>query len=535
MTTALEQPPSANNRNPELDPGDGSVETPQLPERMILPLDVGNLVKIIEDLAENSSLLTHQDKKIVEQLYIKLGEGWLKAKLDLEHILAEIRFNSSVNQAGIASFKERKKAEQNPITLRLQRAASLLLAFNMLLAACSTKVEANPPIQPTAAGETIPFTKEPVEPVVEQPTPTEPVPSLSELEIDYGRYSDEQEGAQQALQAQWEEISQSILRENLALPFNIKIVDISATNALIEALQTGREDDYPEGTTFTRSYVKGFEYQLLTVTLSGANEVLIGNPATQLAISVDELPAALDKNGQAVAYVDKETGQWTAGSVELAPEVVENTAQTTATPEEESFAEPTLDNVEISERWATNQFPLEGNLADGPLRYYLRVVNDEIVTGKAEIMSPDGQGTGIYLIAGAETWYREADQDYVVLTPVAITDHQQTVKAGFAIQDYDPRLEQLATEITWNSILGDAGFTGRGHIFVPTITGPRHDKGTNQGLGNEELGAVYTQELIEQFGSGNGDPSMLPYVVIDNVKYYVLPPFDIGMVNTLNR
>jgi hypothetical protein len=244
----------------------------------------------------------------------------------------------------------------------------------------------------------------------------------------------------------------------------------------------------------------------------------------QMAAALAELNAYIKERNDATATVEA---------------ILNPTAKPAAT-ETASFAEPTMDNIEfvgdIDERFLTNQFPLERSLLDGDLSYVLSCKNDEVITASnAEIMSPAGTGTGIFLIAGAECWYKENDQQNAAVVPLVTTDHQQTVKAGFAIQDYDPRLEQLATEITWNSILGDAGFTGRGHIFATSVGVPRYDNfGTNQGLGDEELGLVYTQELIDQFAS-DGDLSKLPYVIIGGIRYPVLPPFDIGMVNTLNR
>lgn len=226
--------------------------------------------------------------------------------------------------------------------------------------------------------------------------------------------------------------------------------------------------------------------------------------------------------------------------ISLTPEIIENVEQATATPEEEVFAEPTLDNVEIMgnewlERWTKDRFPLPPGTPDGGAYFGLGCINDEIITGKAEIMGPDGQGTGIYLLAGAECWYTESGQNYAVLTPLAITNQKQMVIAGYAVKDHNPVFEG-GTEEDWNGYLESRGFIGRGHIFLVSVIVPGNRvKGTNQGLANEELGLVYTQELIEQFANGNGDPSMLPFVVIDGVKYYVLPPFDIGMKTTLNR
>ena len=59
-------------------------------------------------------------------------------------------------------------------------------------------------------------------------------------------------------------------------------------------------------------------------------------------------------------------------------------------------------------------------------------------------MGPNGEGNGIYLLAGAECWYKEGDQDYAVLTALSLTDHQQMVIAGYAAEEHDTRFEEVS-------------------------------------------------------------------------------------------
>jgi hypothetical protein len=577
MTTALEQPPSANNRNPELDPGDGSVETPQLPERMILPLDVGNLVKIIEDLAENSSLLTHQDKKIVEQLYIKLGEGWLKAKLDLEHILAEIRFNSSVNQAGIASFKERKKAEQNPITLRLQRAASLLLAANMLLAACTpiaADASANSPTAVNAAA-TLEVTAEnqatatPTTPVEVEPTEISELvedlaaqikaslpPSQEGIE-DLDSFIEQHQGTGGGAGG-LDPVFAEIIRNFETSGHTWRIINAEFIN-LVGSLYDSVLFEIPSYTNPEESQWVAFPSPVtgsgaLYLTLEGSN-TLATTESTRVAkwVIQDSWPVGLNESGGVVRTITPKFDEWqTTGfgqyvygnEVERVLNLVAQmrvdqealAPQATAT-ETATFAEPTMDNVEITNdwirRWVVDQFNLPEleSASDGRRRFSFNCITDEIITAKYEIGN-----SGIYALASAECWYEQDEQLYEVLIPLAITDLSKMVIAGYGVMDYRESFETFSAE-QWSVRLAENGFIGRGHIFSPLVSSmPDYTKGTNQGFGNAQLYDTFTEEMLVQFATSNGDPSVLPTVVINGVEHHIFWSGQIGLNNhTLNN
>jgi hypothetical protein len=123
-----------------------------------------------------------------------------------------------------------------------------------------------------------------------------------------------------------------------------------------------------------------------------------------------------------------------------------------------------------------------------------------------------------------------------------MTNLEQTVVAGQGIKNYDPRFEVVMdTEEEWykyiNGYLGSRNIViSRGHILSVLLTiPPSHDNGANQGLGDEDLGSVFTQIVIDQFAANN-DLSALPYVEMNGVRYPVLPPFG-GYPgnNTFNR
>jgi len=195
---------------------------------------------------------------------------------------------------------------------------TFLLLITILLAACSSNQGVTPSTSPAAVAA--------VE-MTETATPTQEFVfvGLDEIEIDYGRFEGDEFVANVFLAPRWREIIDSISTQNMTIPLSIKIIDISANNVLIEAVQTGDVDDYPEGTILTLSH----EREVMIVTLVGANDALNGESAVELAIGIDGLPVALDENGSIVAYIDSETGLWATGSIALASEVI---SQTTPTP-----------------------------------------------------------------------------------------------------------------------------------------------------------------------------------------------------------
>jgi hypothetical protein len=135
---------------------------------------------------------------------------------------------------------------------------------------------------------------------------------------------------------------------------------------------------------------------------------------------------------------------------------------------------------------------------------------------------------GFYSIFTANCYYHDAsNREKYIKLPLVVTNQKQTVKAGFSIEAYDPRLEQLATEKTWVSILGDAGFVGAGHIFTPALE--RADPsggvyGTFQGLGAEAMARYYSDQDFINFAN-TGDPRYLNGILWTS---------DVGLVNTLN-
>jgi len=322
----------ALKRNPEAEKP-GAVYFSFVPDQMEV---------LLRELQRETTLMAAEDEHLLavgRQTYQAMVDNRLE-QADVKEAAEHGTFSQKLTQfLESLGFKPDFK-------LRLpMRWACVALVLMLLLVACGggVTVEANTPMPPTVvASETVPVTEE----IEETATPE----GFGEkTTVDYGRYAGEEQQADMIVIPKWQEIVDELNRLNLALPTNLEIVDVAADNILVEALQTGRADDYPEGTTFTLSQVTGHEGELLTVTVDGANEVLSGSPAVGLAISIDNLPAAIDAQGNVVAYVDPQTGQWTAGSRGLAPEVVANVPQTTATADTENpYFNLPADSVELN-------------------------------------------------------------------------------------------------------------------------------------------------------------------------------------------
>jgi hypothetical protein len=514
---------SLHHREQDKPPVESS-ETPHLPDGAVFPLNGGLAAELLQDLAESALELNPEEQTAVERLYTRSMEKYLETKLHIKDILEDLRWE-------IAYFKQQQRFAKGKTKLHPVAKVSMgLAALSLLLAACGSPVSAEGPgslTETAVSTQAVEADQATATADFEMPTPEATPVELADLNVDYGRYEGNEEQANEVLEARWREIADSIIEQQLALPSNIEIIDISSGNALIEALQTGREDDYPEGTTFTISQVEGFEGQLLTVTLDRANAVLSGNPAVELAISIDELPAALNAQGEVVAYVDPVTGQWAAGSVELAPEIVENVPQATATLEAGEFdfnlPEATMDNItEIPEPVRAQTFPLETTTRpDGSISRPFRCVADGIYTGRIQLTE------NVFSLASVECWYEVNGERRSIYVPLMFSDGEEMVIAGFDTQEYDPRLEELAGEKFWTAHLGNIGYTGPGHIFIvnadefdPSLG----DYGTFNGLGDEELAARFN-DFYDDFG-GSGNPDILGGV---------LPSWDVGMINGFNK
>lgn len=482
---------------------------------MLLPLDVNQLVEVTRKIAELASQTTPQVieavRKAVEMFTHSLplhGKG-------VENILDGVKASSAL----FAFLRPFSGIERKRNLLLF----NLLLIFSLILAACAGSAQAGTSTTPEKTPVITTISGKPTEQSNGKETPT--APALSSLEIDYGRYASNEAGANAALTSRWQEIASSILAKNLVLPGNVLVVDISANDALLEALPQNRPDDYAPGTTFTVSHVQNHEGEVLTVTVDGANQVLGSARAVGLAIGINELPVALDKNDAVVAYVNSETGHWTVGSISLAPEVVTGVAQTTATPEsgELHFEVPpmTLDNIQIPEV-VKNQFPIETTTRpDGSISRQVMCVSDGLYVGRIQLSEH------IHAFVSAECWYEENGAKKSFYLPLAWTDGKTEYIAGYKADSYDPSLE-TADEAFWMSFLGQAGYKGNGHIFV--VSAEQIDPslgvyGTFQGVGADELSKIFTEQLFAEFGS-SGNPDTLGDVIVSP---------DVGMVNTRNN
>jgi hypothetical protein len=239
-----------------------------------------------------------------------------------------------------------------------------------------------------------------------------------------------------------------------------------------------------------------------------------------------------------VAYRDT-TGQWQAGTFPLDVQGPPQAPQA-PTPEQEQFAQPTMNFIELIHdwirQWVVDQFPLVEMESgpDGRRRFSFNCISDEIITAKYEIGN-----SGIYALASAECWYEQDGQQRSVLVPLVITDFIQMVIAGFGIQDYNPIIEEAGNDF-YSGHLRNAGVweSDIGHIFSPLVSRitPEYVTGTNQGLGNEQLDSVFTEQMLVEFATGNGDTSVLPKVVINGVEYSIFWSGQIGIDNhTLNN
>jgi hypothetical protein len=507
--------------------GNNKEETPRLPGEVVFPLDFKQVTSALE-LLKHYPQLTPLKQNEVGTIYERMMAGLSSARASVEGIKSKIRMR--------AARGESKRIEM-PLTYRL---ASAYVTLALILAACVT-VTAAPDTELPGGQDNQPVVTEVVPGGETNPTPSEEVPNLDEINVNYGKYEEYQDEIGVAVQGDWNEIAGQMYSQGLALPINIEIADFSNSpqSTMIKIVGVEEDSGYPtdpDGSTYvTISRVEGHEGERLFTTNTGANAANPESPVVEQALGADGLPVGLDASGRVVAHVDILTGNWTAGSKALAPEVSADIPQATREAETENLAQPTMDNVEISggrlREFLVDQFPRGIDLSDVEPYSSFTCISDEVVVGRYEIGN-----SGIYAIASAECWYEQDGQQYAVLLPLVITDNVRMVIIGFANQEYDADYERLMTTgADWYAFLEDRDFIGRGHIFTPSISLPVHEKGTNQGLGNEQLRGVYTQEMLSQFAT-SGDPNVLPKVIINGVEYDVMIPFNVGMSNnTFNR
>jgi hypothetical protein len=135
---------------------------------------------------------------------------------------------------------------------------------------------------------------------------------------------------------------------------------------------------------------------------------------------------------------------------------------------------------------------------------------------------------GFYSIFTANCYYRDVNnRERSIKLPLVVTNQKQTVKAGFAIENYDPDYEELATERFWEGLFENLGFIGRGHIFIPHLEKAdpsRGAYGTFRGLGAEAMARYYSEQDFVNFAN-TGDPRYLNGILWTP---------DVGLVNTLN-
>ncbi|PIR64460.1 MAG: hypothetical protein COU63_04180 [Candidatus Pacebacteria bacterium CG10_big_fil_rev_8_21_14_0_10_36_11] len=265
-------------------------------------------------LSEIQSLLTAGWQKVQFELY-KL-EAVLKPD-DVQLAYASVGADSGFNKKSFDSQTVGFAPERKRLILTLVTMIFLMI----FLASCASGPTGGPDVivPTTVATETAN-----VPPATEaggNPIETATAMPFDELSIDYGRYAGQENVIDPVIENSWNLMNQYIFNRGLAAPSAVKLVDVSSNNIIVEVLQQGRTDDYPAGTHFTISFVTGHQGETLTISLDGANSVC-ENRAVQLAIVADGLPVALDANGVVVAYVDGQTGQWTAGERGLAPELV---------------------------------------------------------------------------------------------------------------------------------------------------------------------------------------------------------------------
>ena len=333
-----------------------SSETPHLPEGQLMPIDFNQVVALIDDLAENSLKLSPKDKEQVEQLYTITLESYFKTKLTLQNFLKELKWEYAYFKEGLRLSKDKKLSPVARVTLGLS-------ILSLLISYCTPRGGVETEGLPSPASTVATSAEFGEENTGEESISSEPTEeSLIGLNIDYGDYAGREKAVNEALAPQWQQLVDYINANNLALPNNIKIIDISEDNILVEILQTGRADDYPLGTTFTISRVRGHEGELLGVTVAKANEEIGGSPVVKLAIGANGLPVGLNNYDLPVVHVSEITGDWEIGGVDLAPEVVpqETTAQETS----ESVEEIETDGMpmeQVAELYLTGEigYPVE--------------------------------------------------------------------------------------------------------------------------------------------------------------------------------
>ncbi|MFZ5437557.1 MAG: hypothetical protein ACOZAK_00680 [Patescibacteria group bacterium] len=206
----------------------------------------------------------------------------------------------------------------------------LLILFTMsFLISCAAPPDATPTdviAPPTATA----YVEKP--PADNPPAIESTATAFADLDIDYGSFTGFEPIVDPVLEDAWQEIIDS----EVASPLGIDVIDVSSTNILVK-VKPG--NGYDNDTYFTISNIPGHEGEVLTVSLAGVNRVA-GGTAVRLAIGINGLPVGLDIDNNVVGYID-ETGQWVAGSLELAPSLPGTPAEPEPTPAEVDYFDMT--------------------------------------------------------------------------------------------------------------------------------------------------------------------------------------------------
>lgn len=183
----------------------------------------------------------------------------------------------------------------------------------------------------------------------------------------------------------------------------------------------------------------------------------------------------------------------------------ENTSLDFGLPELTADKAPQIPEIVMSQT-----FPLATTTrADGTTLRPLLCVAGEMHVEKIQLRE------SIFTLASIECWYEVGGEKKGFYMPIVLSDGRKMVTAGFVLRDYDTVIE-LGDKNYWTSRMGDAGYTGPGHIFVfsaDPIDPELGVYGNFSGLGYAELSEIFTEERFEEFGK-TGDPSVFGHVII---------------------
>ncbi len=206
---------------------------------------------------------------------------------------------------------------------------NLILYLLLILVTMSFLVSCAAPIDGTPTDVISP----PTAYVENQPTDNPPAiestaTAFADLDIDYGDFTGFEPIVDPILESYW----QKIIASGVASPLGIDVSDVTSDNILVK-VKPG--NGYDNDTYFTISNIPGHEGEVMTVSLAGVNRVA-GGTAVRLALGVNGLPVGVDIENNVVGYID-ETGQWVAGSIELAPSLPGTPAEPEPTPAEVDY------------------------------------------------------------------------------------------------------------------------------------------------------------------------------------------------------